>query len=378
MRPGPIAIALVFVACVTAFVAGAAGSQRDDQRDQAKTGSRRGDGNAGHAQETRTDLIGTTAADAEPRERDAGGETRATPRVVARTVRAGGSELLVEVIDVADDERVEMLHRWARESATTSVLPSGRFALRRAAVRIREIDSRSRSPVPWGQTLRRDGVAVLLFVRRGASYEELRGDWTAVHEFAHLYHPYLGARGRWLAEGLASYYQNVLRARAGLLAPEDAWLRLDAGFRRGEAVGPGSRIDALGRGGTMRVYWAGAAFWLDADLRLRREHGTDLLQVLDAYAQCCLDGEASLQPEAFMAALDRTADVDVFSKLYARYAPMRDFPSLDASYAALGIAREGDGLGFADDTRMATLRSAIMGTRPDAHVQRGSLEKSAE
>jgi hypothetical protein len=73
--------------------------------------------------------------------------------------------------------------------------------------------------------LRRNSVAVLLYVRKGASLEELRADWTAAHELSHLFHPYLGDDGRWLAEGLASYYQNVLRARSGLLEEADAWRR---------------------------------------------------------------------------------------------------------------------------------------------------------
>ena len=40
----------------------------------------------------------------------------------------------------------------------------------------------------------------------------------------------------WLSEGTASYYQNVLRARAGILPAEDAWQRMHSGFRRGNHV----------------------------------------------------------------------------------------------------------------------------------------------
>ena len=39
-----------------------------------------------------------------------------------------------------------------------------------------------------------------------------------------------------LAEGLATYYQNVLRARAGLLTPSEAWEQIDAGFARGRGA----------------------------------------------------------------------------------------------------------------------------------------------
>ncbi|MGN6151375.1 MAG: hypothetical protein ACTHOH_05105 [Lysobacteraceae bacterium] len=138
----------------------------------------------------------------------------AAPVDDTRLVRAGDTALRIEVAGVADPARRAMLMDWAEEAARATVLPSRRFPLATAQARIVEIDSRDPSPVPWGQTRRDDDVAVLLFVRRGAGREALRADWTAVHEFAHLAHPYLGERGRWLAEGLASYQQNVLRARA--------------------------------------------------------------------------------------------------------------------------------------------------------------------
>lgn len=283
-----------------------------------------------------------------------------------RTIRAGETALQLDVIGVDDPARVAMLQRWAEEAARATVLPSGRFPLASARTVVQEIDGRGDSPVPWGQTSRADGVSVLLYVRRGATGAQLRADWTAVHEFSHLAHPYLGDRGGWLAEGLASYHQNVLRAQAGLFAPDDAWRRLDAGFRRGEAAGGGVALGAMGRqhGGTMRVYWAGAAYWLEIDVALRRDYGMTLQDVLDHYAQCCLDGTAHVAPEDFVAALDRVAGVALFAPRYRSYAKATEFPSLTDSYRALGIVREGEGLTFSGDGASRTLREAIMARSP--------------
>jgi hypothetical protein len=289
-------------------------------------------------------------------------ETAGDVSVNTRTVHAGETELQIAVIGIDNPARIAMLQRWAEEAARVTTLSSGRFPLRTALVEVHETESRSTSAVPWGQTSRRDVVSVLLYVRRDATYEELRADWTAVHEFSHLAHPYLGERGRWLAEGLASYHQNLLRARAGLLAPEEAWRRLDAGFRRGEAVGGGPTLDAMGRqrDGTMRVYWAGAAYWLEMDLRLRRDHDTTLDVVLDRYAQCCLDGTAHVAPEDFAAALDRAGGVEIFTQAFRDYAAATAFPSLTESYRALGIEREGEDLRFSDDRAAArALREAM-------------------
>ncbi len=280
-----------------------------------------------------------------------------------RVLHAGDSTLRVEVVDVDDPARVAVLQRWVRESVEATKTRSGGFPLRSAYVRVQQIDSRDSSPVPWGQTRRRDEVGVLLYVRRDADYKDLRSDWTAVHELSHLYHPYLGDRGRWLAEGLASYYQNVFRARAGMIDADEAWERLDAGFRRGQAATSGVRLDAIGRGrgGTMRVYWAGAAYWLEADLALRRERGTSLDAVLDEYARCCLDGNATLAPDAFIAALDHITGGELLTALYRRHAALREFPALDSAYRQLGIERSGNGLRFAGTRDAVRLRNAIMG-----------------
>jgi len=280
----------------------------------------------------------------------------------SRVLQAGETRLRVEIVEVDDPARVRMLQRWIQEVAEATTTQSGRFPLRDAYVRIQEADSDDESPVPWGQTRRRGEAGVLLYVRRDASYEQLRADWTAVHELSHLFHPYLGDSGRWLAEGLASYYQNVSRARAGMLDGEEAWRRLDAGFRRGEAASTGTRLDAMGRGrgGTMRVYWAGAAYWLEVDLALRRDSGTSLDAVLDRYTDCCLHGTDSLTPQDFVSALDRVAGGDTFSALYRRYAATRRFPSLAGAYAQLGISRHGDGIAFGRAAETRQLRDAIM------------------
>ncbi len=283
-----------------------------------------------------------------------------------RVLRAGDTALRVDVIEVSDRSRAELLQRWIAETAAAPLSVFGRFPLRDAQVRIKQVDSDDDSPVPWGQTLRRDGVSVLLFVRRDATLQQLRDDWTAAHELSHLFHPYLGDRGRWLAEGLASYYQNVLRARIGALEGEEAWRRLDAGFQRGRKALSGVALDELGRrrGGTMRVYWAGAAFWLEADLALRKQPGRSLDTVLSAYSTCCLgEGTALVEPEAFMAELDRIAGGDIFASRYRRYAAAEEFPSLDAAYHELGIDVVDRRLRFSQGDAAMRLRQAIVGRR---------------
>ncbi|MGH8081799.1 MAG: hypothetical protein ACREP7_14590 [Lysobacter sp.] len=314
-------------------------------------------------------LAGAAQAQASDAPHDAD-ESASAALISRNTVRSGDSRLIVIVENAPNRARADELQAWLAECAKAAQTAFGRFPLREATVHIRLVPRRGRdsSPVPWGQTTRGDGVGVLLYVRDDASLSELRADWTAVHELSHLFHPFLGDEGRWLAEGLASYYQNVLRARAGMLDPDEAWRRLDGGFQRGRQVGSGRRMDEIGwsRGSTMRIYWAGAAFWLDADLALRRERGIDLGRVLDRYSQCCLDGDEHVEPEAFIAALDRAGGAGTLARLYQRYAAMKDFPSLDTAYRALGLQSQDDALKFSDEADAKRLRRAIMA--PAAHT----------
>jgi hypothetical protein len=277
-------------------------------------------------------------------------------------IQRGDSAITIDVGDEKNPARAKMLQKWITQAADATRAVSGRFPLKAARVRVIQTDKGwGDSPVPFGQTQRGKNVEVLLYVRRDASADALQNDWTAVHELSHLYHPYLGKKGRWMAEGLASYFQNVLRARAGMLDEESAWKKLDAGFARGEDSEQGTRLDALTlRNGTMRIYWAGAAFWLEADLALRREHRTGLDAVLDEYARCCLVGTATVAPDDFATALDQIVGAPLFVPLQERYAASTEFPSLVETYAELGIRRDGNKLVFAGDVDHQGIRKAVM------------------
>jgi hypothetical protein len=67
--------------------------------------------------------------------------------------------------------------------------------------------NRGKGPTPWANTDKRRGRAVHFHVNTAYSWRTFQKDWTASHELSHLMFPYLGTRGKWFAEGLASYLQ---------------------------------------------------------------------------------------------------------------------------------------------------------------------------
>ena len=285
---------------------------------------------------------------------------------------AGGT-LRVSIVDVADAEAKQRLDAWLARVSNAAVSAYGKLPLADVQVLVVPVGA-SREPVEFGQSTRGQGHGLTLFVDAAQPPSAFDRDWVAVHEMSHLFHPYLGDRGSWLAEGLATYYQNVLRARAGLLTPAGAWEQIDAGFARGRSA-TRARDDTLeraaaaveGRPNFMRIYWSGTAYWLEADLELRRASGNTLSvdEALRRFDACCLPDYDGWRPEAFVAKLDALVGGDVFRRKFDAYRARRDFPDLSVSYRALGIARSGDRLVFDDAAPDAGVRHAIVSTAAD-------------
>lgn len=246
----------------------------------------------------------------------------------------------IALLPLVDATIQNSVRDWFTSNASALLTSTGRAPLADTQVLIVPLPAVT-SPVPWGQVSRGGGAAVTLFVGAAAGRDRWQSDWTLAHELAHLQHPYLGGRGRWLAEGLGSYYQNVWRARHGDLTGDEAWRRLDAGFKRGRAAAAGPALEfASGRGSTMRVYWSGAAYWLESDIALRA-HGSSLDAALGAFRNAHLPSERAWDPAEFIAALDRTQPAAQLSARYRSYAALREFPNLNDAYRALGLNPEG-------------------------------------
>lgn len=257
------------------------------------------------------------------------------------------------------------IRRWLAETARAVGTVYGAMPLSSPQVLVVPI-GRGREPVPWAQVRRGGGAAVHLFINQEEPAEAFLSDWTAAHEFSHLLHPYLGGEGRWLAEGLASYYQNIARARAGLLSEREAWEKLHAGFRRGmENTGALTLRQANRRMHDerkyMRVYWSGAAFALITDVALRHHHGSSLDEVLAAFRRCHLPADEIWEVEDFLAELDRISGSRVFSDSYAEIIDSPEFPDLSRSYDLLGIRAGADGVLFSPRPGAVALRAELVG-----------------
>ena len=273
---------------------------------------------------------------------------------------------------------------WLEATATDVSLTYGRFPNPSPFVVVLPMGSSrwSRSAVPFGRVIRDGGEAIELFVDQQKPREDYMGDWTATHEFSHLMLPYVGSRYKWISEGFAQYYQNVLLARSGTYDDEMAWAKIHAGLSRGAASRPElspNEAAARGvRGARMKVYWSGAAIALLADVELRKRSGgrESLDDVLSRLQRCCLPSDRTWSgPELFMH-LDTLIDEPLFMPLYQRHADTTGFPDTSAVFERLGIDVDGGDVRFDDDAELAGLRKTI--TRIDAETARWRQQLAAD
>ena len=256
--------------------------------------------------------------------------------------QAAGATLYIHFATPVGEQRAAMLAGWLRDTASVVGGVYGRFPLDELGVVVIPQQSGhdpSNSPVPFGRVTRRGGEKVELYVDVSRPLADLYADWTVTHEFSHLLLPRISWRQRWISEGFASYYQNVLMARAGFYSTDTAIDKLSAGFERGRHSRPELSPNDAAREGVRRarykIYWSGAAIALRADLALREYSNNEesLDVVLGRFRECCLPSRRTWSGEELFAKLDSLASTPVFMPLYRQYADRPGFPGVDGALA---------------------------------------------
>lgn len=290
------------------------------------------------------------------------GNTVFTFREPRRFERAG---VQVEIARLPGELRAdgEALERWIGAAVEAVAGLYGTFPRDRLHIVVVPAGP-GRRPVAFGLVRRGGGASVMLLVHEGATGERLVTDWTAVHELTHLTMPLLEAGDAWLSEGVATYYQEVLRVRSGLQTEAEGWANILDGFDRGARVGTRRTLknearDMRETGAYRRVYWGGTAFVLEADVTLRNRTGVSLDQLISR-SQGAWPRRSTWQGRAVMHRFDRLAGDSLLIPLFDDYADSRGFPDIGAVLEALGIERRGGRILLDDDAPLAHIRSAIM------------------
>ena len=279
-----------------------------------------------------------------------------------------GTELTIVLLNTQSDTDRSAIVDWVRETAKIVTLAYGRFPNPSAKVILIPVRGNSwgsDSAVPFGRVVRDGGEAIELLINEDKPISEFYDDWTATHEFSHLLLPYLHRDQRWISEGFAQYFQNVLLSRAGRYTEDYAWQELHDGFERGRQSVPDLSPNQAARGDArdarMKIYWSGAALALMADVELRRRSGgsESLDVVLGRLQRCCLPSPKTWSGRELFTKLDTLIDEPLFMNLYHQYADANGFPDVRPILQQLGVATGYDGIRLLNDAELAAVRAAI-------------------
>jgi len=283
--------------------------------------------------------------------------------VATRTLDVAGRTVELTILDGALDVSPDELSQWVLDTAGTLEHVFGRFPVPRAHVFL--VPAPGLGDVEWGRTLPRAGPSIVVTVGEKAGREQLKRDWILAHEMFHMGVPSFDDEGRWLDEGLATYYEPIMRARAGLLREEQLWSDLAVGLRKGAlALADRALVDASSGD---QVYWGGAAFALAVDVAIRRR--TEGRMSLDDGLRAVLErgGDATQiwTVARFVEVVDEALGMPVLAEHLelARQTgafPWRDAEALRALLRELGVERsKGGGARLSRGAALSSMRTAI-------------------
>lgn len=249
-------------------------------------------------------------------------------------VEVGGAKLAIAIapgkLAVTDDELVS----WTAARARAVASYFGRFPLPYALVMF--VPSRG-GWVGGGRTLAGGGGTVLMRIGQRASMAAFADDWVLVHELIHLAFPSVPRSSAWAEEGLATYVEPFVRARAGFIDTERAWSGLVRGLPNGLPAAGDQGLDHTPTWG--RTYWGGALFFLLADVEIRKR-SDQRLGLEDALRGILAEGGNNAvrwDLDRVFAAGDRATGLPVLRDLHEKMGAEPSPVDLDALFGTLGL-----------------------------------------
>ena len=139
-----------------------------------------------------------------------------------------GATLRITLLQPDGDLDTENLIDWVASAASNVTLAYGRFPNPSPSILVLPVGDGwdPEASVHFGRVIRDGGETIELMINENRPIREYYDNWTATHEFSHLMLPYIRRPHRWVSEGFASYYQNMLLARSGHYSEQRAWQKL--------------------------------------------------------------------------------------------------------------------------------------------------------
>ncbi len=255
-------------------------------------------------------------------------------------------------LSVSDPE----LKNWAAEAIANLRVVYGSFPTDRLVVLVLPSGGRG---VVFGSTQGGGGPAVSILLARDATVDDLKQDWVLTHECIHLSHPGLPRDQHWFEEGLATYLEPLLRARRGLISPEEVWRNFMENLPNGLPKPGGQGLDRTRSWGA--TYWGGTLFCLLADVEIRQASGNKK-SLDDALRGIVAAGGNHLARWSIGKTLDvgdRAAGGHVLRDLYRRMGTQAGSVDLDALFKQLGVEMRDGKAVFNEEAPLARARQDL-------------------
>ncbi|MBX3188994.1 MAG: hypothetical protein KF819_18380 [Labilithrix sp.] len=257
----------------------------------------------------------------------------------------------------------DAIRTWVSDAAQVVTPLFGRFPVDRTTLFV--VPAKGEDEVVFGKVLSLAGASVVLVVGDRMPATHRQQDWVLVHELFHLGFPTFRGEGRWLGEGLATYYEPILRARAGWTGEPEVYRQFARNMPRG-VTARGSSAGLAHRDDLDSIYWGGALFCFAADVKIREE--TRGKRSLDDVVRAGLSRGGDATKVWTVAEVVRLGDeitgTTVLSEMYDRYAARGERIDLDGLLASLGIDRDGSSVELDDRRPLAWVRRDIVGRTP--------------
>jgi len=274
-----------------------------------------------------------------------------------RVLDLNGARLEVTRLDGELDQSFDEVTQWIQTSATAVRDFYETFPVPRASLSVLPIPERD--AVVFGKVLPESEPGVALLLGQHATRKSLYSDWILVHELFHLGFPSYFEEGKWLDEWLATYYEPVIRVRAGLYTETELWNELEKDMPQG--------LSAFTTGGLEKandfrgIYWGGAIACLMADVEARKRKLDAGLEVglralRDAGGTAC---EVWTLAEV-VGAVDHALGAPTLEPIVRDHAQRGTAFDLHALFQQLGVNRDAQGaVQLSDSAPLAAVRRAI-------------------
>ncbi|MCP5065739.1 MAG: hypothetical protein GY946_04160 [bacterium] len=288
-------------------------------------------------------------------------------RFVPKRVAIDGGEVTYSVLDaprVATDAGFEA---WLQAAMGAVQTLYGAPPVPRTHVIVQPMMPGRGRPIVFGRATLAGGPMVHVMLSGTTTDADMPGEWITIHELLHLGMPVTTLADRWFGEGWVSYYQEIVRARAGLITPQQAWQNMHNWMKRGRSSG-GKRV--LAEESRLmndsyayhRVYWGGAALALKMDVRIRQltKGQRSLDDVVRYFQQNFVTPGVTVDALGLMRRADAFLRLQVCEPMAREALRSRAFPDLRPTYTALGLAVTKGRVSLRSDAPLRTHRDAIM------------------